>query len=192
MNHHHQQSPPDHDDLGQEPINWTTWLNDNGPKLLLYARQQCRRDSDAEDILQEALVQLVRAVESGDFRGQPAQWVSYAYTAIRHRSMDRGRHHDVRKNYEEKLQTIMEEEDHNSMPWLSCAADDEYLRDGVEKLLKQIPAEFSEVIVLKIWGERTFQQIADILGAPLATVSSRYRYGLQALRKLLENNPIEL
>ena len=136
-------------------------------------------------------MQLVRVVESGEVKGVPEQRIGYAYTAIRHLSMDRGRKEEVRRNYEQKIQASMEEGELNA-PWLSCAADDEYLRQRMEKLLKGIPSEFSEVIVLKIWGERTFQQIADMLEAPLSTITSRYRYGLQAMRKELEDEPIQL
>ena len=45
--------------------------------------------------------------------------------------------------------------------------------------------------MLKIWGEHTFQEIANITGAKLPTITSRYRYAMQAMRKALENDPIE-
>lgn len=170
-------------------INWESWLDDHGSRLLLYARQQTRSEADAEDVLQEALVQLVRAVESGDFRGGEGQWYAYALTAIRHRAMDAGRRAQVRRNYVEAQQNSKEgicEE----TPWLSCGADDEYLRQQVEKLLRKLPPEFAEVVVLKIWDGLTFQQIADTTGVPMPTVCSRYRYALKKMREELELNPI--
>lgn len=170
-------------------INWDSWLNDHGSRLLLYARQQTRSEADAEDVMQEALVQLVRAVESGDFRGEEGQWYSYALTAIRHRAMDAGRRAQVRRNYAESQHDnndgVVEE-----TPWLSCGADDEYLRQQVEKLLRKLPPEFAEVIILKIWDGLTFQQIADTTGVPMPTVCSRYRYALKKMREELEMNPI--
>ncbi|MBQ4614497.1 MAG: sigma-70 family RNA polymerase sigma factor [Akkermansia sp.] len=171
-------------------INWESWLDDHGSRLLLYARQQTRSEADAEDVLQDALVQLVRAVESGDFRGNEGQWYSYALTAIRHRAMDAGRRAQVRRNYAEAQKDngegICEE-----TPWLSSGADDEYLRRQVEKLLRKLPPEFAEVVVLKIWDGLTFQQIADTTGVPMPTVCSRYRYALKKMREVLETTPIE-
>jgi RNA polymerase sigma-70 factor (ECF subfamily) len=41
------------------------------------------------------------------------------------------------------------------------------------------------VLVLKIWGELTFEQIATELEIPPNTAASRYRYALAALRKEL-------
>lgn len=171
-------------------IDWSAWLAEYGAQLLLYARQQCRSEADAEDVLQEALVQLVHAVEGGSFTGARNQWRSYAYTAIRHLAMDRGRREQVRRNYASAQQETLSEGVEET-PWLSSAADDEYLRVRLESMLRKLPAEFAEVVVLHIWGEHTFQQIADMTGNKLATITSRYRYALQALRKELVENPIE-
>lgn len=168
---------------------WAAWLEENGPRLLLFARQQTRREADAEDVMQEALVQLVRAVESGSFSGGPEAWRAYAFTAIRHLAADHGRREEVRRAYVAREQEHLSEGE-EECPWLSAAADDEYLRQRVEKLLKSLPAEFAEVLVLKIWGEHTFQEIADMTHTKLATITSRYRYALQQLRRELEANPI--
>ena len=171
-------------------IDWSAWLAEYGPQLLLYARQQCRSEADAEDVLQEALVQLVHAVEGGSFTGTREQWRAYAYTAIRHQAMDRGRRETVRRNYAAAQQEHLREGEEET-PWLSCAADDEYLRRRLESMLRNLAPEFAEVVVLHIWGEHTFQQIADLTGNKLSTITSRYRYALQALRTELEANPIE-
>ncbi len=173
-----------------EEIDWNHWLGENSARLMLYARQQCRVEADAEDALQESLVQLVRTVESGDFRGGPERWLSYVYTAIRHNAMDRGRRMDVRSNYEQAVQESDSELGLEN-PWLSCASDDEVLRQQVEELLRSIKPDFAEIIVLKIWGERTFQDIADVIGISISTVVSRYRYGMEELRKAFAASGIE-
>lgn len=171
-------------------VDWASWLDEHGSRLLLFARQQCRRDADAEDVMQEALVQLVQVVESGDFQGDASGWLSYAFTAVRHLAADRGRRESVRQEYARTQQEVISEGEEET-PWLSCAADDDYLRRRIEKLLRTLPKESAEVVVLKIWGEHTFQQIADMTHTKLATVASRYRYAMQALRKELEADPIE-
>lgn len=170
---------------------WSAWLEENGPRLLLFARQQTRREADAEDVLQESLVQLVHAVESGSFNGDASQWLAYAYTAIRHKAMDYGRREEVRRHYAVRQQETLREGEEET-PWLTSSADNEYMRLCVEKLLRKLSPEFAEVVILRIWGEHSFQEIADITGNKLATITSRYRYALNALRKELENNPLEI
>lgn len=58
-------------------------------------------------------------------------------------------------------------------------------RQAMEDALRRVPEDQREVLVLKIWGELTFQQIADELGIPPNTAASRYRYALAALRQQL-------
>ena len=70
------------------PIDWGAWLDANGARLLLYARQQTPTCADAEDVLQDALLQLVRTVECGEFHGGQEQWLAYTLTAIRHLAAD--------------------------------------------------------------------------------------------------------
>ena len=56
--------------------------------------------------------------------------------------------------------------------------------------MKRLPEKYQEVLTLKIWGEQTFQAIADAQDISINTVASRYRYALQGLRRELDSNPL--
>ena len=56
----------------------------------------------------------------------------------------------------------------------------------IARLLAALPDEQSEVIRLHLHGECTFTEIAEILDIPLPTAKSRYRYGIEHLRKELQ------
>ncbi|MBQ7963826.1 MAG: RNA polymerase sigma factor [Alistipes sp.] len=56
----------------------------------------------------------------------------------------------------------------------------------IARLLATLPDEQSEVIRLHLHGECTFTEIAEILDIPLTTAKSRYRYGIEHLRKELQ------
>ena len=56
----------------------------------------------------------------------------------------------------------------------------------IARLLAALPDEQSEVIRLHLHGECTFVEIAEILEIPLPTAKSRYRYGIEHLRKELQ------
>jgi len=53
----------------------------------------------------------------------------------------------------------------------------------LEKAIQQLSRNQQVVVVLKIWGELTFQEIAAILDVSLNTAASRYRYTLDHLKK---------
>jgi DNA-directed RNA polymerase specialized sigma24 family protein len=57
--------------------------------------------------------------------------------------------------------------------------------------LAQLPVEQREVIVLRVWHRYTFEEIAELQQASPNTVSGRYRYGIDKLRKSLKSNIYE-
>jgi RNA polymerase sigma-70 factor, ECF subfamily len=61
--------------------------------------------------------------------------------------------------------------------------DDE--RRAIESALAALPAEQREIVHLKVFEDQTFQQIAALLGIPLNTAASRYRYALDKMREHL-------
>jgi DNA-directed RNA polymerase specialized sigma24 family protein len=55
-----------------------------------------------------------------------------------------------------------------------------------EQALRELPAEFREVVVLRIWGELGLAQIAEITQTSVSTVHKRYNDAIDRLRNLLE------
>ncbi|MBB5353339.1 RNA polymerase sigma-70 factor (ECF subfamily) [Haloferula luteola] len=168
------------------PSSWREWLSEHGPRLLLFARQQTRSQEDAEDILQDALVKLVDKIEAGEFSGGQEAWMPYLYTALRRLAIDLGRKDDRRKRREDQVvgDSIVQSQD-EFHPWFESDTSDDETRKLLEGGLKDLPKKFAEVIVLKIWGDRTFAQIGEALDISPNTAASRYRYGLEALSKKL-------
>ncbi|MCB9933126.1 MAG: sigma-70 family RNA polymerase sigma factor [Planctomycetes bacterium] len=65
-------------------------------------------------------------------------------------------------------------------------------REDAEKLneaLMRLPEEQREVVLLRIYGEMKFADIADVLQASTKTVESRHRLALEKLREWLQPNP---
>lgn len=161
-------------------LSWDEWLRRHVSQLLLFARQQSRSPEDAEDILQDALVRLARKEAAGEFVGGQEAWLSYVFASIR------------RQRREDEACSADPAQDACTDPWFSSSAADEELKQFMEMQLKKLPSKFSEVIVLKIWGEQTFLQIAETLEISQNTVASRYRYGIDMLRKALRNRKEEI
>ncbi len=153
---------------------WHDWLRSHARRFLLYARQQTRNEADAEDVLQESLVDAWR-------RGGGAEPPDTAlvFATIRRRAIDAARRADRRERRE--LASAPDE------PWLAPAAADDDAE--LERAVKNLPDIYREVVTLKVWGELTFQQIADTVGIPLNTAASRYRYALDHLREALKEVP---
>jgi RNA polymerase sigma-70 factor (ECF subfamily) len=58
--------------------------------------------------------------------------------------------------------------------------------ETVSRLLMSIPETEAEVICLRAYSELAFADIAQALRSPVSTVKSRFRYGIEKLRRLLD------
>jgi RNA polymerase sigma-70 factor (ECF subfamily) len=56
---------------------------------------------------------------------------------------------------------------------------------SVEKALKHLPDEQREAVILKVFHELKFEEIAEIQGAPVSTVKSRLYLAFEKLRSIL-------
>ena len=61
------------------------------------------------------------------------------------------------------------------------------LAEQLQAALANLPQSQREVIVMKIYRQKTFLEISGLLGLSQNTVASRYRYGMEKLRTFLEN-----
>ncbi|MCC7376508.1 MAG: sigma-70 family RNA polymerase sigma factor [Verrucomicrobiales bacterium] len=63
--------------------------------------------------------------------------------------------------------------------------DQALVQKQIEQALAELPPDQRAVLQLKLWEGLTFDAIADVLGIPLNTAASRYRYAMDKLRPRL-------
>lgn len=144
--------------------------------LLRLAR--CRTDNadDAADIVQEVLMKTWKrkdAVPISDIR-------SYLYRCLL----------NACATYRQRHATTKFVPISTDMPAAAPSDDStaaEYRR--ITRLLETIPPEQSEVISLRTVGGKSFGEIAEILGMPVSSVKSRFRYGIEKIRKMIYDSP---
>jgi RNA polymerase sigma-70 factor, ECF subfamily len=123
--------------------------------------------------VQEAFVRFWRHQ-----RGLPGEPMALLVTSVRRAAFDLARRDGRRTAREERASGGIDEH----LPVFRSSLEGDERRAAIEEALQRIPAEQREVLVLKIWGELTFEQIAAELALSPNTAASRYRYALAALR----------
>jgi RNA polymerase sigma-70 factor (ECF subfamily) len=151
------------------------------PKLLLFARQWAPSPADAEDIVQTAFVRFWQKQPDAGPEHYPL-----AYAAVRTAALDFLRS-STRRNRRETA--YHDEQPAQPVPLFQCSLELEEEATVVQSALSRLSPEQREVLVLRIWGELTFAQIAQVSSESINTVASRYRTALQALRKLFSQHP---
>jgi RNA polymerase sigma-70 factor (ECF subfamily) len=152
---------------------WKTCFAQLGPGLLLFARRWANCRADAEDIVQEAFVRFWRRRHSIENR-------TLLYSAVRSAALDRLRSERRRARREAAVALDGAE---RVAPFFAAGDEGQQL---LAAAVERLPNEQREVVIMKIWNELTFAEIANILEISQNTAASRYRYALGALRKALQ------
>jgi RNA polymerase sigma-70 factor (ECF subfamily) len=161
---------------GSDP--WKVWLEEHGPALVLLARQWVATHADAEDVVQEAFIRFWRS------RERVAEPVAYLYACVKHCGLDWQRSGKRRLKREEATARPEAE------GLFAGGVEERERRLVIEAALANLPEKQREVLVMKVWGGLTFNQIAEALAISIDTAASRYRYALARLHEELAEEPI--
>ena len=110
---------------------------------------------------------------------------SYLSTCVANRARDVVRRQLKRTGTD--LDTVTQVPAPDAEP-IEAIIGDELSRQAQAALLA-LPYEQREAIVLHIKSAMPFKQIAKLQAAPARTIQSRYRYGMEKLRKILQEVP---
>jgi RNA polymerase sigma-70 factor, ECF subfamily len=143
--------------------------------LFRFAHTLLNSKEDAEDVVQEVFVSLVRSraslVRVDNLR-------AYLFASLRNAVAQ----HSRRRKLDQmtSLERIDEPVDSKTR---STAGDRSF---ELEQVLQNLPFEQRELVALKIDGELTFAEIAEVLNISPNTAASRYRYALEKLREAMK------
>jgi len=139
----------------------------HGPALLAYAASLLGSRALAEDILHQVFIGLLSKAE------QPTEARPYLFKCVRNCALN------MRRNGA-RMVSLDEQQ------WLVKPQGMMEAGLEVERSLRGLPPEQREVVLMRVWGEMTLEEIATVLDVPANTVASRYRYALAKLREILK------
>lgn len=159
-----------------DPAAWSDLYHDVAPLVLGYLRAQ--RLDDADDVAGEVMLEMVRGIRR--FRGSRQQYRSWVLAIAHHRLIDQRRHRARRPA------TPTPTEELEPHP----AADDpatEALRGlgGLEQHLSALTEEQRTVVLLRVVGERSLKEVADIMGKRVNAIKALQHRAIAALRRQL-------
>ena len=142
-------------------------IADHAPALVLYARQWC---DSPEDVVQNSFCKLVMVSPPPD----PTAWL---FLTVRNAAIDFGRSSRRRVRREQIVA--------RPVIWFAESEIDGLDAEVAVLALESLPADTREVIVARLWGGLTLEQIAVAAGCSVSTVHRRYEAGILNLRERL-------
>jgi RNA polymerase sigma-70 factor (ECF subfamily) len=148
------------------------------PRIFGLCRRVLRDPAQAEEVAQEALVEVWRMASRYDpAKGSPASW---ALTIAHRRAVDRVRSEQASTNRERRLAT--EEVPYDDVVEEATARLE---RQQVRHCLKGLTDLQREAITLAYYRGYSYREVAELLDTGLPTVKTRMRDGLIRLRDCL-------
>jgi RNA polymerase sigma factor (sigma-70 family) len=144
-------------------------LDRHADRLELYARQLC---NCPEDAVQEAFVELAR------LPALPAELVPWLYRVVRNKAISASRVVRRQKSHESQAAG-------HGRAWFESTPGDAIDAAAAVVILEELPQLEREVVVARIWGGLSFQQIGELIGATDSTAHRRYESALDAIRRKL-------
>lgn len=139
----------------------------HGPALLLFATAIIGERSRAQDAVHQVFLKLI---QGGDLQ-RAANKKAYLFTCVRNAVLNDARY----------LQRTVSLESESA--WFSAAQSDLAREATLRQALSSLPDEQRQIVVLHLWAELTFLEVAQILQISPNTAASRYRYALAKLRE---------
>ncbi|MEI6913522.1 MAG: RNA polymerase sigma factor [Armatimonadota bacterium] len=155
--------------IRKEAISLETVYDTYAPGLYRYALAITRSEADAEDAVQDVFSRIAR--RSSEF-AKTRSPRAYLYSAVRNACLNLLKH---RKRSDGANVDVGADDKAN---------DSNHLLVRYEML--KLPIDQREVIILKVYDGMSFEEISAVLEINKNTAASRYRYGIDRLRKALE------
>lgn len=136
--------------------------------------------SAAEDVVHDVFISFVQSAEEFKINGSLK---AYLRTCVVNGVRNKARSDQVRCYVELSEAGPIASGQNGTEQW--AILKEESMR--ISKALVQVPFEQREVVVLHLHGGMKFREIARLQAVSVKTIQSRYRYGLDKLRSILDS-----
>ena len=145
----------------------------------------------ADDIFQDTFIKVIKTLKSNSYN-EEGKFLPWVMRISHNLIVDH-----FRKN--KKMPMLRETEEFSVFSILtdtSLNAEGRIITDVIEKDLQKIilelPEDQKEVLMMRIYQDLSFNEIAELTGVSINTALGRMRYALMNLRKIIEINNIIL
>ena len=163
---------------------WAQIFRELAPAVLGYLRSNSA--PDPEDIVGEVFLQVARDVEG--FEGDERRFRAWVFTIAHHRLIDARR-------YAARRPVDLVEEPPEPEVGPDDAADEALARigaDEVKRVLSCLTDDQQSVLMLRVIGDLTVDEVAKTIGKRPGAVKALQRRGLAAVKRELESQGVPL
>lgn len=140
-------------------------------KLFAYLYRLIGEKEEAEDLLQDVFIKTFKNINSYDTDRKFSSWIyriahNEAVNHIKRKSLKRFVSIENITSTKDRLETSSTE-DNAEISWIRKETSQE-----VDEAIKHLPLKYRQVLVLRYYSDKSYEEISEILGKPVNTIGT--------------------
>ncbi len=166
-------------------------INKHQQKIFNFIYSKVHDRDISEDIFQETFIKVIKTLKNGVYN-EEGKFLPWVMRISHNLVID-----FFRKN--NRIKTINSKEDIDIFQFISDGSpnaesvlvNDQIIKD-IQKLIQELPDDQKEVLIMRLYRDMSFKEIAENTKVSINTALGRMRYAIINLRKLIKENNIYL
>ena len=166
-------------------------INKHQQRLFSFIYSKVQDRAVTEDIFQDTFIKVIRTLKKGNYneQGKFLPWVMrIAHNLVIDYFRKSNRMPAFKNTDEFDIFSVLGDGNLN----VEKKIIQEQIHSDVRELVKELPDEQREVLVMRIYKDMSFKEISENTGVSINTALGRMRYALINMRKLIEKHKIIL
>tara|TARA_B000000475_G_C15837824_1_gene382586 strand:+ start:141 stop:734 length:594 start_codon:yes stop_codon:yes gene_type:complete len=168
-----------------------TLVNRHKLQIFNFINSKINDRDTSEDIFQDTFIKVIRTLKNGLYN-EEGKFLPWIMRIAHNLVID----HFRKSN---RIPTIENKEEFDIFQFVSDTApnaeniliEDQILKD-IQKLIQELPDDQKEVLIMRLYRDMSFKEIAENTKVSINTALGRMRYAIINLRKLIEDHKIVL
>jgi len=160
-------------------------------RLMSFIYSKVKDRDTAEDVFQDTFIKVIRTLKKGNYNeeGKFLPWVMrIAHNLVIDHFRKTNRMPSFKNTDEFDIFSVLGDGNLNAEKQMI----QEQIYNDVRELIKELPEEQKEVLVMRLYKNMSFNEISENTGVTINTALGRMRYALINMRKLIEKHKIIL
>ncbi|MDD2563318.1 MAG: sigma-70 family RNA polymerase sigma factor [Salinivirgaceae bacterium] len=161
-------------------------------KVYTYILMLVKNQELAEDIFQDTFIKVVKSLRLNRYKDD-GRFIGWVLRIAHNLVID---HFRRQKNMRTISNTDGKVDLFNNAKFSDSTIEDHMISDQIRKKVKSLidylPEEQKEVVIMRHYMDLSFKEIANLTDVSINTALGRMRYALINMRKLIENNSIQV
>ena len=162
-------------------------INKHQQKIFNFIYSKVHDREISEDIFQETFIKVIKTLKNGVYN-EEGKFLPWVMRISHNLVID-----FFRKN--NRIKTINSKEDIDIFQFISDGSpnaesvliNDQIIKD-IQKLIQELPDDQKEVLIMRLYRDMSFKEIAENTKVSINTALGRMRYAIINLRKLIKEN----